>query len=85
DGTDYTAPGMDYEKNYVQQAFVRQGYGLYLDSIGLSPTAIAIPTVREEFLPEKFNEQKTHNTQQTQQHSVFEQSQPNNDYYFGLG
>jgi hypothetical protein len=87
DGTDYTAPGMDYEKNYVELAFARQGYELYLDSIGLTPT------VREKPFPEEINEQKANNTQQNQRQPIVHEhipqkpivSQPNNDYYFGLG
>jgi hypothetical protein len=90
DGTDYTAPGMEYEKNYVELAFARQGYSHYLQPIGVSitttaTTVIETPTVREQPLPEEMKQQFANNTQQTQQHSVVQQSQPNNDYYFGLG
>ncbi len=89
DGTDYTAPGMDYEKNYVELAFARQGYSHYLQPIGVSittaTTVIETPTVKEQPLPEEMKQQFANNTQQTQQQSVVQQSQPNNDYYFGLG
>ena len=98
-GTDYTDPGMDYEKNYVQKAFANHGYRSYLRSIGLSittaTTVIETPTITELLLQQKTNEKEENiipqsdeqpiipNPQHQPQRSTI--SQPDNDYYFGLG
>ncbi len=84
-GTDYMAPGMDEEKNYVEKAFANHGYSSYLRSVGLNPTVTEIPTVREKPLPETIKQEIAHNTVPTQQQPIVQQSQPTNDYYFGLG
>ncbi|MCH2248154.1 MAG: hypothetical protein MK111_26635, partial [Crocosphaera sp.] len=98
-GTDYTDPGMDYEKNYVQKAFANHGYRSYLRSIGLSittaTTVIETPTITELLLQQKTNYKEENiipqsdeqpiipNPQHQPQRSTI--SQPDNDYYFGLG
>ena len=97
-GTDYTAPGMDYEKNYVELAFTRQGYGDYLHSLGLSSNATTViytPTITELPLQEKTNSKPENITKQSGEQQIIQTSapqlrrptisQPDNDYYFGLG
>ena len=88
-GTDYTAPGMDYEKNYVQKTFARQGYGHYLDSIGFNPHAIEQPSQQKPLFtavcatPQENRKQAM--IEPNPQPPITINSLPKKDYHLGLG